>query len=85
MASYSEALDRPMMKRQKKMLRSIEMRKAENGGVIVEHHFESMHPSEEHTFGPEQGHELASHIGKHMEMNLGGKAAEHEEMDEESE
>ena len=64
------------MKKEKKMLRSIELRPSENGGIIAEHRFSSNHPGEEHTFAAEEGHKLAAHLTKHMGMQISGNVAD---------
>jgi hypothetical protein len=72
---YAEALSsRPSMKRGgKKELRSIEISKAENGGHIVEHRFNSgdgpYHSPEQHVFGADEGAKLLSHLKEHMAIS----------------
>lgn len=70
---YTEALSarprKPTSKEPAK-LRSIEFSKAENGGHIAEHRFESgdgsYHSPEQHVFGADEGHKLLAHVAKHM-------------------
>ena len=73
MADYAEALSAPRPRREKNMLRGIMLRKAENGGVVAEHHmsrFDGDHPV--HAFGADQGPNLAAHIEKHIGIPMGG-------------
>lgn len=54
-------------KKGKKVLDHLRVHEAENGGHMVEHHFESMeHPPEQHVFGEGQGGEMMDHIREHM-------------------
>ena len=74
MARYEEALSmRP--KKMKASLRSIELRKADNGGVIAEHRTGSFDGKDQvHAFGADEGHKLAAHIQEHMGIKMPGKS-----------
>lgn len=79
MANYAEALSerpRPGKKSGPKVVRSIEVEKAENGGHTVTHRFQHndggpYHESEAHVFGKSEGKKLMAHLTEH----LGIKAA----------
>lgn len=59
----------------KKELDRIELKEAENGGVIAEHHFTSYeHKPEPHVFGDGDGHKLAAHIEQHLGIKMPGRA-----------
>lgn len=61
-------------KKPAKMLSHLVVRKAENAGHMVEHHFTSMeHEPEHHVFGKGEGREMMAHIGKHMGADLGAE------------
>ena len=52
-----------------KALRHLQISHAENGGHIVEHHFESgerYHEPEMHVFAKKEGKKMIAHIAKHM-------------------
>ena len=67
-------------RRPAKVLESIRIKGAVNGGHVIEHHFTSYeHQPESHAFGKDQGEEALEHIGKHMGMKLGGGEDEVEE------
>jgi hypothetical protein len=77
MAKYAEALEHnAAMKRSggKKELRGISIEKAENGGHIVEHRFNSgdgpYHEPEQHVFGTGDGKKLLAHVAKHMNIKV---------------
>ena len=73
MADYAEALSVPRPKREKNVVQEIMLRKAENGGVVAEHHmsrFDGKHPV--HAFGADGGHKLAAHLEKHLGISMGG-------------
>jgi hypothetical protein len=73
MASYAETLDSnaKMRKRPKPELRSIELSKAENGGVIAEHRMTEYTGKEpKHVFGADEGHKLREHIEKHLGIKI---------------
>jgi hypothetical protein len=56
-------------KKRAKELSHMEIRKAENGGASVMHHFTSMeHQPEMHVFGAGEGKEVAAHVMHHMGM-----------------
>jgi len=54
----------------KAQLRSIELERAANGGIIASHRFKSdggpYKESEQHTFGPDEGKKVLTHIAEHM-------------------
>lgn len=59
----------------KKELQHIQMKQAENGGVIAEHHFTSYeHKPEPHVFGEGDGKGLAAHIEEHLGIKMPGRA-----------
>lgn len=56
-----------------KVLRSMEIEKAENGGHTVTHRFQNSseghyHESESHVFGASEGSKLMDHLKEHLEM-----------------
>jgi hypothetical protein len=57
-------------KPQPKKLRNLSVEEAENGGHIVEHHFENngpaYHDPEQFVFGSGEGDKVLAHIAKHM-------------------
>ena len=70
-------------KRPKKELDHIRIKKAENGGHVIEHHFTSYeHQPESHAFGKDQREEALAHISKHMGVSMG--EPEEDETEEES-
>jgi len=78
----------PVHRKPAKELSHIEMREAENGSVIAEHHFTAYeHKPEPHVFGDGEGHKLAAHIEHHLGISMPGKSktenAEEKEGDEE--
>ena len=68
-----------------KQLHHLEVRKAEDGGHIVTHHYEEdgmvYHKPTEHVFGEDEGHEALQHIAKHAEIEDGGGHEPPEEPD----
>lgn len=73
MPGYAETLDAnaKMRKRPKPQLESIQLSKAENGGVIARHRMtEYVGKEPEHAFGAEDGHKLAAHIEKHLGIKM---------------
>lgn len=88
MASYAETLDAnaKMRKRPKPQLRSIDLSKAENGGVIAEHRMTEYSGKEpKHVFGAEDGHKLASHIEEHLGIKMSAEEPKEVESTEEDE
>ena len=78
MAGYAETLDHNanMRRKPKNELAAIELKKADNGGVVANHRmtrFEGKEPV--HAFGPEEGHLLAAHIKEHLGIKMPGGAA----------
>lgn len=68
------------MKKPKSELRGIMLKKAENGGVVAEHHMSEWSGKEPmHAFGAEEGPKLAAHIEQHMGMKMPGGEPEEEE------
>lgn len=78
-----------------KMLMKISVEKAKNGGHVVTHHMgrKSPHgyqgmeslPDEQHVFGPEDGHAMLAHVGKHMGVEMPGEHDDEPEDGEEAE
>jgi hypothetical protein len=73
MANYAETLDAnaKMRKNPKPQLESIQLSRAENGGVIARHRmsrFEGKEP--EHAFGADEGHKLAAHLTEHLGIKM---------------
>ena len=90
MARYEEVLSVKAPKREKKQLREIVLRKADNGGVVAEHRMSSFDGKDPvHAFGADEGHKLAAHLTKHLGMKIPGNhadgAGEEEEGNEEYE
>lgn len=57
----------------RKKLHKMHISKAENGGFLAEHEFQSapmgpFEPNEQHTFGKGDGHKLIEHIHKHLRI-----------------
>ena len=88
MAHYAETLDHNarMRKAPKPQLRSIELSKAENGGVIAEHRMTEYSGAEpKHVFGADEGHKLAEHLQEHLGIKMSeehGAESEEPEMEE---
>jgi hypothetical protein len=62
-----------------KVLEDIRIKKGENGGHVIEHHFTSYeHKPEVYPFGAGQGKEAAAHLNEHMGMELPAGEAESE-------
>lgn len=75
--NYAEALEhRASMKREpKSKMMSMEMKKADNGGVVVMHRMSGPMPAggdPTHAFGADEGHMLAKHITEHLGMKMPG-------------
>lgn len=66
----------------KKVLKSLELARAANGGHIVTHRYESStgeyHEPEQHTFGKDEGQKVLDHVSKHMGIESGGDGDENE-------
>lgn len=76
MASYGKAKETmPVEPRApKKELLEMRLRKAKNGGVVVEHQMTTYDGKPEiHAFGGDEGHKLAAHVEKHMGITMPGK------------
>ena len=55
----------------RKQLDHMTIRKAENGGHAIEHHFGGFqHEPETHVFSKDEGQEAHEHIEKHMGMKM---------------
>ncbi len=73
MADYAATLDSNarMRRRPKPQLRSIEVSKAENGGVIAEHRMTEYTGKEaKHVFGADEGKKFAAHMEKHLGIKM---------------
>lgn len=76
MATYAageKASEKAAPKRGKKRLDHMRIHHADNGGHIVEHHFEMdgmgpMHEPETHIFAEHEGGKLLDHIAHHMKV-----------------
>ena len=73
MTEYAEMVgSRPKVgKKAEPKLAHMRVTPAENGGVVVEHHFESgpetrYKEPETHVFGANEGEKMLSHISEHM-------------------
>lgn len=71
--NYAEALEhKAEVRRQpKNVLQTIELKKADNGGVVANHRmtrYEGKEPV--HAFGADEGHLLAAHITKHLGIKM---------------
>lgn len=57
-----------------KVLHHLQVQKAEEGGHVVEHHYENdgmtFHKPKTYVFGADEGPDMMQHIAKHM--NVGG-------------
>jgi hypothetical protein len=80
---YAEALSSRPKPGGKKMLRSIEIEPAMNGGHVVNHRFHSgngpYHEPEQHVFGADDGEKLMAHLKTHLGIKAGTAAAKAEE------
>lgn len=68
---YGEALSSKPRHKEKNVLHSINLRKADNGGIIAEHrmsYFDGKEPV--HTFGKGEGPKLAEHLHEHLGISL---------------
>jgi len=87
---YAEAIDtnRPMpRKKAEPKLDHIRVTPAENGGHVVEHHFESgpemrYKEPESHVFGKSEGSKLMAHLVEHLGIEDGSKKEEEKEKEE---
>ena len=86
--NYAEALEhKAEMKREPKAkLAEISMKKADNGGVVVNHRMSRYDGAEPvHAFGADEGHLLAAHIEKHLGIKMSEtKGPQSEEPDKEA-
>ena len=77
MAEYKEARTTPA---KGKMLDHLQIRKGEDGGHVIEHHFAndgmSYHKPKSFVFGEDEGPDALEHIGKHMGIHVEGPAEE---------
>lgn len=70
---YAEVLDHnaTMRRKPKNVLAAIELKKADNGGVVANHRMSSFEGKEPvHAFGADEGHKLAAHIEKHLGIKM---------------
>lgn len=73
MADYAETLDHNanMRRKSKSVLASIELKKADNGGVVANHRMTPYSEKEPvHAFGADEGHKLAAHIEEHLGIKM---------------
>lgn len=91
MAGYREARS-PSNK--SKVLHHLQVQKAEEGGHVVEHHYENdgmtFHKPKTYVFGADEGADMLHHIAKHMnveapEKEEGGERAPEHEVEAENE
>jgi hypothetical protein len=71
--NYAEALEhKAATKREpKSVLEHLQLKKADNGGVVVTHRMSRFDGAEPvHAFGADEGHLLAAHITKHMGIKM---------------
>ena len=65
-----------------KRLKHMVVKESENGGHIVEHHFEedgmSYHKPKEYTYGPDEGDDCLSHIAEHAHIKPSASESEEE-------
>ena len=65
----------PVARKPAKALMHMLLKKADNGGVVVEHRMNTFDGKEPvHAFGAEDGYKLAAHIEKHLGIKMPGKA-----------
>jgi hypothetical protein len=71
--SHSDVMDlnaKSSHKKGKKELRSMELERSTNGGIVATHRFKSngpeYHESETHTFGADEGSKFVAHVQKHF-------------------
>lgn len=70
---YAEVLDHnaTMRRKPKNVLAAIELKKADNGGVVANHRMSSFEGKEPvHAFGADEGHKLAAHIEEHLGIKM---------------
>lgn len=75
---YAEVLDHnaTMRRKPKNVLAAIELKKADNGGVVANHRMSSFEGKEPvHAFGADEGHKLAAHIEEHLGIKMPRPAA----------
>lgn len=57
-------------------LHHLEVHPAENGGVMIQHHFSEYggkyKAPENHVFSEDEGHKALEHIAKHADISHGG-------------
>lgn len=81
MKNYSDALQANAIshRRNKAKLSHIQIHQAENGGHVVEHHFDhegGYREPQQHVFGEGDGKALMAHVAKHM--GIKGESAKEE-------
>jgi hypothetical protein len=81
MPSYGAAVTQAKGKKPPKVLESLRIKEAENGGHVIEHHFTSYeHEPESHVFAASEGAAAMAHIAKHANIQHdSGKATEEHE------
>lgn len=86
MGTYAETLDHNanMRNRPKNQLAAIELKKADNGGVVAQHRMTQFDGKEPvHAFGKEEGHMLAAHLEKHLGIKMPVAAPTEEPVEDE--
>ena len=79
MKNYADTLDHnaTMRRQPKSVLAAIELKKADNGGVVASHRMTRYDGKEPvHAFGPEEGNLLTAHLEKHLGIKLGAESTE---------
>lgn len=82
---YAEALDHNAKARRepKSVLESIQLKKADNGGVVASHRMTRYEGAEPvHAFGADEGHLLAAHLTKHLGIKMSGETSQEAEKEE---
>lgn len=73
---------REAMKKKPKTLSHIHVMESENGGHVVEHHFDHYeHPAEKYSFGKDQGIDMLTHVAKVMKVKAPKEEKEPDEDD----
>lgn len=76
---YAEAITQAHRRPSKALkLDHLQVHEAENGGHLVEHHFQhdggQYHEPEQHVFAKGEGHKMLAHVAKHMGIKSEAKA-----------
>ena len=80
--NYAEALETKAASRRepKNVLEHIQIKKADNGGVVASHHMTRYDGKEPvHAFGADEGHLLAAHLEKHLGIKMAASKSEEPE------